>query len=92
MRNPFKKWIYNPQALTPPPHPKGEKTEIQLLSDGLAEIDGCRGLLVYTDEEIGMEILEGRLFVCGKELELKLYREKHIAIIGAIRSLRFEKK
>jgi hypothetical protein len=37
-----------------------------------------------------MEILEGRLYINGSALELKLYRGRHIAVIGQISSLRFE--
>ena len=81
---------FDPQSFLPPLDPRGEKTEIQLLSTGLIEIAGCRGLLVYTDTEIGMEILEGRLYINGSALELKLYRGRHIAVIGQISSLRFE--
>ena len=86
----LKRRASDPQAFTLPITPKGAKTEVQLLSKDLAEVEGCLGLVTYTESEIGMEILEGRLFICGKDLELKLYREKRVAIIGTIQSLRFE--
>ena len=86
----LKRRLSDPQALTLPVNRHGMKTELQLTSNNLAEVEGCLGLVVYTENEIGMEILEGRLFICGRDLELKLYREKRIAIMGKIDSLRFE--
>lgn len=86
----LKKLAADPQALTLPFDRRGEKTELLLTGEELAEVSGCRGLLLYTDKEIGMETAEGRLFICGEELELKLYRGRHIAVIGKIRGVRLE--
>jgi sporulation protein YqfC len=86
----LKKLAADPQALTLPVDKNGEKTELLLVGEQLAEVSGCRGLVRYTDKEIGMETSEGRLFICGEELELKLYRERHIAIIGKIGGVRLE--
>ena len=86
----LKKRMTDPQALTLPVDHKGEKTELSLTGSGLAEVAGCRGLVVYTDREIGMETAEGRLYIDGEELELKLYRDRHIAVIGRILGIRLQ--
>ena len=85
----FKKWYTDPQSLTPPAGGQNGRTEIVLEGRALVELDGCRGLTVYKEDEIAMRVKEGVLSVRGESLELKLYRGTRIAVMGKIDSLSF---
>ncbi|MBP3321343.1 MAG: YabP/YqfC family sporulation protein [Clostridia bacterium] len=88
----LKKWYTDPQTLGLPAGEAGTPTEAILSGRDLVEISGCKGLTVYTEEQIAMRVKEGELSVYGEDLELKLYRGAHIAIMGRIDGIRLEKK
>ncbi len=85
----LKRWYVDPQSLTPPAGGCSGRTEILLSGRDLVELDGCKGLTVYKEDEISMKIREGVLSVCGKDLELKIYRGAHIAVMGKIERILF---
>ena len=80
----LKRWYVDPQSLTPPPGAGSGRTETVLSGRDLIEIDGCRGLEIYREDEIAVRIKEGILSVRGQNLELKIYRGSRIAVIGRI--------
>lgn len=86
----LQKILTDPQALAPPAGTAFSGTEIVLCGRDLIEIEGCRGLITYTEEEIGMLIKEGTLCINGQHLSLKIYRGAHIAICGNIQSVLFD--
>ena len=86
----LKKMLTDPQSLTPPAGTVFSGTEIVLCGRDFIEIEGCRGLTAYTEEQICMLVKEGALCISGQQLSLKIYRDAHIAICGKITGVLFE--
>ena len=62
---------------------------LEMADDGVLRITGCRGIALYTPEEIAVSTDRFLLTVRGENLFLKSYSETDAAVNGKIESLDF---
>ena len=67
-----------------------EGPRLELLGNRTAVIDGCDGIVDYSDERILVKM--GRLMteITGKSLKLKLLTENSAVVEGFIQNIRYE--
>lgn len=62
---------------------------VELLSNREAVVDGCRGILEYTDCCIRLSADRLTIRFCGQRLELRSYGENGAVVEGLIASVEF---
>ena len=55
-------------------------------------VDGCEGIVDYTDSEVSLLLCDGMLTVSGAELELKSFSYGRVAVCGIIHSINYGEK
>lgn len=65
-------------------------TWVEIRSQTVMTVKGCGKILLYTPEEIRIELKKGYLSVCGKRLACTSYYANAVAIDGCIRCVSFE--
>lgn len=63
---------------------------IELRGRGEMTVSGCGKILLYTPEEIRIQLKEGSLSVCGKRLSCTSYHAGAVGIDGYICRVSFE--
>lgn len=70
----------------------GGETKISLTGSGEAVIENYKGILQYTDSEILLQSLRGKVLLRGRNLEIVWYTSLEMKIIGAISSILLQQK
>ena len=79
-------------ALELAPDLDGGETKISLTGSGEAVIENYKGILQYTDSEILIQSLRGKVLLRGKNMEIVWYTSLEMKITGSIFSILLQKK
>ena len=79
-------------ALELAPDLDGEETKISLTGSGEAVVENYKGILQYTDSEILIQSLRGKVLLCGRNLEIVWYTSLEMKITGSIFSILLQQK
>ena len=79
-------------ALELAPDLDGGETKISLTGSGEAVIENYKGILQYTDSEILIQSLRGKVLLRGKNIEIVLYTSLEMKITGSIFSILLQQK
>lgn len=79
-------------ALELAPDLDGGETKISLTGSGEAVIENYKGILQYTDSEILLQSLRGKVLLCGRNLEIVWYTSLEMKITGSIFSILLQQK
>lgn len=63
---------------------------VELLSNSHAVIDGCRGIIEYSDCDIRLSADRLVLHFCGQGLQIQSFSRQNMVIRGRISALQFE--
>mgnify|MGYP000912137575 FL=1 len=74
-------------ALELAPDLDGGETKISLTGSGEAVIENYKGILQYTDSEILIQSLRGKVLLRGRNLEIVWYTSLEMKITGSIFSI-----
>lgn len=69
--------------------PFSKLSEITLKGNKEAIIDGCFGIIEYTDCFISINIQNGELRIIGCELDILDYTDTNITVCGTIKNMEF---
>jgi len=72
-----------------PPGMTGGDVKIELSSNREACVDGCKGIIEYYDTLIKLNIGNGTVSFCGKNLHISVYNANVAVIIGIINSVEY---
>ena len=70
----------------------GGETKISLTGSGEAVIENYKGILQYTDSEILIQSLRGKVLLRGRNLEIVWYTSLEMKITGSIFSILLQQK
>ena len=70
----------------------GGETKISLTGSGEAVIENYKGILQYTDSEILIQSLRGKVLLRGKNMEIVWYTSLEMKITGSIFSILLQQK
>ena len=79
-------------ALELAPDLDGGETKISLTGSGEAVIENYKGILQYTDSEILLQSLRGKVLLRGRNLEIVWYTSLEMKITGSIFSFLLQQK
>ena len=79
-------------ALELAPDLDGGETKISLTGSGEAVIENYKGILQYTDSEILIQSLRGKVLLRGINLEIVWYTSLEMKITGSIFSILLQQK
>lgn len=79
-------------ALELAPDLDGGETKISLTESGEAVIENYKGILQYTDSEILIQSLRGKVLLRGKNMEIVWYTSLEMKITGSIFSILLQQK
>ena len=79
-------------ALELAPDLDGGETKISLTGSGEAVIENYKGILQYTDSEILLQSLRGKVLLRGRNLEIVWYTSLEMKITGVISSILLQQR
>lgn len=79
-------------ALELAPDLDGGETKISLTGSGEAVVENYKGILQYTDSEILIQSLRGKVLLCGRNLEIVWYTSLEMKITGVISSILLQQR
>lgn len=79
-------------ALELEPDLDGGETKISLTGSGEAVIENYKGILQYTDSEILIQSLRGKVLLRGRNLEIVWYTSLEMKITGSIFSILLQQR
>ena len=79
-------------ALELAPDLDGGETKISLTGSGEAVIENYKGILQYTDSEILLQSLRGKVLLRGRNLEIVWYTSLEMKITGSISNILLQQK
>lgn len=79
-------------ALELAPDLDGGETKISITGSGEAVIENYKGILQYTDSEILLQSLRGKVLLRGRNLEIVWYTSLEMKITGSIFSILLQQK
>ncbi len=79
-------------ALELAPDLDGGETKISITGSGEAVIENYKGILQYTDSEILLKSLRGKVLLRGRNLEIVWYTSLEMKITGSIFSILLQQK
>ena len=79
-------------ALELAPDLDGGETKISLTGSGEAVIENYKGILQYTDSEILLQSLRGKVLLRGRNMEIVWYTSLEMKITGSIFSILLQQK
>lgn len=79
-------------ALELAPDLDGGETKISLTGSGEAVIENYKGILQYTDSEILLQSLRGKVLLRGRNLEIVWYTSLEMKITGSIFSILLQQR
>lgn len=72
-----------------PQSPTAEASQIELLSNREALVDGCKGVMEYNENFIRLNLGKMTVRFCGRNLQLRGMSEGNVVIEGFIQSIDF---
>lgn len=63
--------------------------KIETLSNREITIDGCRGIMEYSDTYLRLKIVGGYLIISGNKFDIPVYDGPVITVTGFIKSIEF---
>lgn len=79
-------------ALELAPDLDGGETKISLTGSGEAVIENYKGILQYTDSEILLQSLRGKVLLRGRNLQIVWYTSLEMKITGSIFSILLQQR
>ena len=79
-------------ALELAPDLDGGETKISITGSGEAVIENYKGILQYTDSEILLKSLRGKVLLRGRNLEIVWYTSLEMKITGSIFSILLQQR
>ena len=79
-------------ALELAPDLDGGETKISITGSGEAVIENYKGILQYTDSEILLQSLRGKVLLRGRNLEIVWYTSLEMKITGSIFSILLQQR
>lgn len=79
-------------ALELAPDLDGGETKISITGSGEAVIENYKGILQYTDSEILIQSLRGKVLLRGRNLEIVWYTSLEMKITGSIFSILLQQR
>lgn len=79
-------------ALELAPDLDGGETKISLTGSGEAVIENYKGILQYTDSEILIQSLRGKVLLRGRNMEIVWYTSLEMKITGSIFSILLQQR
>lgn len=79
-------------ALELAPDLNGGETKISLTGSGEAVIENYKGILQYTNSEILLQSLRGKVLLRGRNLEIVWYTSLEMKITGSIFSILLQQR
>ena len=76
-------------ALELPTGMLGGGARIELFADREATIDGCRGILSYSEEAVRLNLGGGAVTFRGQGLTLRALTDREAVLVGRIRQIEF---
>lgn len=67
----------------------GKGAHIELFSNKSALIDGCAGVIEYTDEYVKLNIGKGTVSICGTNLQIVYFDAEQLSLSGKISNIEF---
>ena len=64
-------------------------SRIEILGNNILTLEGCHGVIEYTDTYIKLRLSKGYLILCGNEFYITLFENKLISINGSFSSVEF---
>ena len=64
-------------------------THIELFDRRILSVEGCRGIVEYTEEIIELLIRNGSFRIVGKDLQITLYDQQSVTVCGKISKTEF---
>ena len=64
-------------------------THTEIFGNGKINIEGCMGVLEYTDTYLKLKLQKGTLILCGDSFDIIYFEEKLITVKGVISSVEF---
>lgn len=77
------------RALELPAGTLGGGARIELLSNREATVDGCRGILDYSDEAVRLNVGNGSVTFFGRDLMIKTLSDREAVLAGHIQRVEF---
>ncbi|MBQ5823717.1 MAG: YabP/YqfC family sporulation protein [Clostridia bacterium] len=63
--------------------------QTEIISNTEARIDGCKGIIEYSEEKISLNLGNICAQFCGSRLELKLFEDEQAVINGCFSAINF---
>ncbi len=63
--------------------------QIQIFGNNKIMVEGCMGVLEYTDTYLKLKLQKGALILCGAGFDISFYEERLITVKGKISSVEF---
>lgn len=64
-------------------------SRIEITGNSALTLEGCRGVLEYTDTYMKLKLQKGALILCGSSFDITLFENKLISVKGNISSVEF---
>ena len=64
-------------------------SHIQIFGNSKINLEGCMGVLEYTDTYLKLKLQKGSLIFCGSGFDIIFYEERLITVKGKISSIEF---
>lgn len=85
-----KKSKWNLSASDKPQSPNFLSTSrIEMIGNNILTLEGCHGVIEYTDAYIKLRLSKGYLILCGNMLDITIFENKLISIKGSFSSVEF---
>ena len=85
-----KKTKWNLSAIDKPQSPHLLScSRIELIGNNFLTLEGCHGVLEYTDTYMKLRLSKGYLILCGNKFDITLFENKLISIKGDFSSVEF---
>ena len=62
---------------------------IEITGNSVLTLEGCHGVLEYTDTYMKLKLQKGVLIICGSDFDITLFENKLISVKGNISSVEF---
>lgn len=80
-------WVLGAKEMMLSDHSDG--TRIELFSNKELNVEGCRGVMEYTEEFIKLKLKKGSMTVMGKQLSITFFEADSITVKGTLASIEF---
>lgn len=64
-------------------------SRIEMIGNNILTLEGCHGVVEYTDTYIKLKLSKGYLILCGNEFHITLFENKLISVKGSFSCVEF---